>query len=215
MKARIAILACISATVCFPGAQFAGGQEALDYSFPSNPCDTQPDSAPVFDGNGNLFGTCTNGTSDGLVYELSSKVGGAWTEQAIYTFGLGSSTATGSSPNGVIFDAKMVNLYGTTSDGGAYGSGVVFELSPKVGDGWTQAVLYSFGANGSNDGSTPMGSLVFDTSGNLYGTTSGGGANFDSGAVFELSPESGGFGLRRSCTAFPLSIMSEAVRRTV
>jgi len=96
----------------------------------------------------------------------------------------------------LIFDASG-NLYGTTSEGGTGteycpgGCGTVFELMPK-GDGtWTEKVLHSFNEDGT-DGAGPAGSLVFDASGNLYGTTSGGGAYAVYGTVFELTPTAGG-----------------------
>jgi uncharacterized repeat protein (TIGR03803 family) len=71
---------------------------------------------------------------------------------------------------GFIFD-QAGNLYGTTAKGGL-GLGTVFELSPNGSGGWTETVLYNFGSI-SNDGATPQG-LIFDKSGNLYGTTFGG-----------------------------------------
>ena len=58
------------------------------------------------------------------------------------------------------------------------------------GGGWTYKRLHAFG-NGK-DGQVPYGSLVFDTAGNLYGTTGGGGA-FGDGTVFELTPGTGAF----------------------
>ena len=87
----------------------------------------------------------------------------------------------------LVFDKKG-NLYGTTSDGGAYGCGAVFELTPSG----IETILHSFGASG--DGEYPYGSLVFDKMGNLYGTTSDGGAygtrcgGTGCGTVFELTP---------------------------
>jgi hypothetical protein len=98
----------------------------------------------------------------------------------------------------VVFD-KLGNLYGTTTLGGTCtvsgGCGVVFQLSPPSSGGgiWTEAVLYSFQAG--TDGDVPQGILVFDGSGNLYGTTDSGGSQncgYDQGCgtVFELSPPS-------------------------
>ena len=73
---------------------------------------------------------------------------------------------------GVIADAAG-NLYGTTFYGGAYGNGMVFELTPGT-SGWKQTVLHSFNWDGI-DGFWVTGGLVFDSSGNLYGTTQFGG----------------------------------------
>src|SRR5258706_1758469 len=89
---------------------------------------------------------------------------------------------------GLIFDASG-NLYGTTSVWGKYGGGTLFELSPAVG-GWKEKILHSFGSG--TDGAYPYASLIFDSAGNLYGTTTIGGANNDSGTVFELIPHSDG-----------------------
>src|SRR5271167_1758353 len=88
----------------------------------------------------------------------------------------------------LIFDAAG-NLYGTTSFGGAYGYGTVFELTPTAGGGWTETVLHSFG-NGT-DGAEPYASLIFDAAGNLYGTTQYGGI-YHVGTAFELTPTAGG-----------------------
>ena len=187
---RISYL-CIVAVLYLAASRPAKAQESLVYSFSTPNCSAQPDSAPVFDSKGNIYGTCGDDSGNGYVYELSPSGAGGWTAQTIYTFGAGNSTATGSGPNGLIFDSNKVNLYGTTSAGGTNSAGVVYELSPKTGGGWTQTVLYSFGTNGLSDGNEPLGTLVFDTAGNLYGTTFGGGANFDSGTIFELSPGTG------------------------
>jgi uncharacterized repeat protein (TIGR03803 family) len=104
----------------------------------------------------------------------------------------------------LIFDAAG-NLYGTTYEGGEYqgdnqcggfGCGTVFELTPTEGGGWTEQVLHSFG---NGDGFSPEAGLIFDAAGNLYGTTSGGGAyqcgsyGFGCGTVFELTPTEGGW----------------------
>jgi uncharacterized repeat protein (TIGR03803 family) len=79
---------------------------------------------------------------------------------------------------GVIRDS-VGNLYGTTSGGGASGAGVVFKIDPCG----HETVLYSF--TGDADGGDPDGSLILDPEGNLYGTTTGGGAS-GAGVVFKL-----------------------------
>jgi uncharacterized repeat protein (TIGR03803 family) len=86
----------------------------------------------------------------------------------------------------LITDAEG-NLYGATYFGGAASSGCIFELSPTE-NGWQETVLYSFGGH---DGSLPSAALVFDKSGNLYGTAQSGGA-YDHGVAYELSPSATG-----------------------
>jgi uncharacterized repeat protein (TIGR03803 family) len=111
----------------------------------------------------------------------------AATEATVYTF---SNAGTGfNSYGGLIFDSAG-NLYGTTREGGAFGSGTVFELSPGPGGVWTETVLYSF-KGGSKDGAHPVAPLVFDKVGNLYGTTYVGGTSYR-GTAFELSPDGKG-----------------------
>ena len=104
-------------------------------------------------------------------------------EITLYSF-KGSNSSDGSAPEcNLIFDSAG-NLYGTTEEGGAYGYGVVFKLTP----GGTETVLYSF--TGGNDGAYPAASLIMDPSGNLYGTTEEGGAS-GLGVVFKVPPGGG------------------------
>jgi uncharacterized repeat protein (TIGR03803 family) len=137
----------------------------------------------IFDQRGNIYGTASSGGSgNGVVYEMM-RSGSGWTEMPLYAF----SGPDGANPlSDVIFD-NAGNLYGTTSAGGAFGHGTVFELSP-VGTGWTEKVLYSF--QGGSDGSAPITGLIFDQSGNLYGPTLNGGAG-GGGTIFQLSPSGG------------------------
>jgi uncharacterized repeat protein (TIGR03803 family) len=82
------------------------------------------------------------------------------------------------------FDA-MGNLYGTTSGGGAYGDGTVFELTLDSNGTWTETILHSF-PSFPDDGGAPFGSPMLDGAGNLYGTTAGGGDHY-SGTAFKLA----------------------------
>jgi uncharacterized repeat protein (TIGR03803 family) len=84
----------------------------------------------------------------------------------------------------LIFDSAG-NLYGTNEAGGLYNYGTVFELSPSSGGGWTISVLYNF--FGKGDGAYPVGGVVRDTAGNVYGTTFLGGGPNNSGIVFKLA----------------------------
>src|SRR5258708_11866874 len=90
-------------------------------------------------------------------------------------------------PSGLIFDAAG-NLYGTAASGGSSnycdgGCGTVFELVLQAGGGWKERVLHTFGKAGNG----PIGSLIFDAPGNLYGTASLGGL-YNAGTVYELTP---------------------------
>jgi uncharacterized repeat protein (TIGR03803 family) len=108
-------------------------------------------------------------------------------EAALHHFGTGTDGAA--AYGRVIFDAAG-NLYGTTAFGGTSGAGIVFELAnPEAPAGWTESVLYNF--SGGSDGSQPYGGLIFDSAGNLYGTTFQGGAS-NVGTVYELTPGKGG-----------------------
>jgi uncharacterized repeat protein (TIGR03803 family) len=102
----------------------------------------------------------------------------------LYSFCPGGSPCTdGDSPNGLVQDAAG-NLYGTTHSGGANNGGTVF----KVDSTGHETVLYSFcsvGGSKCTDGGYPVAGLILDAAGNLYGTTSSGGANFG-GTVFKV-----------------------------
>lgn len=83
----------------------------------------------------------------------------------------------------LVFDIAG-NLYGTTSQGGAHGSGTVFKLSPSSSGLWTETLLHVF--KGGFDGAVPFG-VILDSAGNLYGTTAGGGSS-GNGIVYEIIP---------------------------
>jgi uncharacterized repeat protein (TIGR03803 family) len=77
------------------------------------------------------------------------------------------------------------NLYGVTTVGGANGQGVAFKLHRSETGAWILKPLHAF--KGQSDGAFPYGGLIFDKSGNLYGTTYYGGAN-NVGTVYKLTP---------------------------
>jgi uncharacterized repeat protein (TIGR03803 family) len=79
---------------------------------------------------------------------------------------------------------KAGNLYGTMREGGVYGSGTVFKLTPS-NNGWAYTSLHDFYC--STDGCAPYGSVAFDSDGNIYGTASGGG-KYEYGTVWEIKP---------------------------
>jgi uncharacterized repeat protein (TIGR03803 family) len=130
-----------------------------------------------------LFGTTEGGGYFGTDFEICACPG---REVQIHSFGKGTD---GAQPiGGVVLDSAG-NFYGTTSLGGAYGNGTVFE-EKRSGRTWTESTLYSF--TGGNDGTNPPAGVTLDTHGNLYGTTSLGGANGD-GVVYELSRSGSGW----------------------
>ncbi len=166
--------------------------ESVLYSFQSVPTDGRtPVAGVIFDGAGNLYGTTSRGGpyQYGTVFRLTPNQGGTWTESVIHCFE-GYDYYDGSLPlSGIILD-KSGNLYGTTSAGGAYGYGTVYELRPQAGGKWKEEVLYSFNNTGKG-GYSPAAGLIFDSAGGLYGTASKGGAS-GNGTVFKLTSKSGG-----------------------
>jgi uncharacterized repeat protein (TIGR03803 family) len=143
----------------------------------------------VLDSAGNIYGTTEYGGTDniGVVFKLSPD-GDSWKETVLHSFS--SDGKDGTNPYaGVIFD-KSGNLYGTTSFGGSHGDGIVFELSPEADGRWKETILHNFNDNGK-DGAVPYSAPVFDSAGNLYGTTDAGGADYF-GAVYKLTPGADG-----------------------
>ncbi|HUI83106.1 MAG TPA: choice-of-anchor tandem repeat GloVer-containing protein [Candidatus Binatia bacterium] len=156
----------------------SGWQENTIYGFRLGGWD--PQSGVTLDSSGNLYGSTFGGGSNGAgtVFELFH---GDWIPQIIYNFYGGNEWGPNASK--VIFDVAG-NLYGTTCGDGAYGAGSVFKLTLSDG-AWTYTSLHDF--TGGIDGASPVGTLVLDANGNIYGTTSGGGQNFN-GVVFRITP---------------------------
>lgn len=164
--------------------------ETILYNFMGGNDGANPQGGLVFDLAGNLCGTTSNGGANkvGVVFELSP-MNGVWTETVLHSFG---GASDGAFPNGNLAMDKAGNLYGTTASGNtgtAYQNGIVFELAPSGGM-WKETVLHQFAAQ--SDGKAPFAGVVLDAAGNLYGTTSAGGAGgggcpgFGCGTVYEL-----------------------------
>jgi uncharacterized repeat protein (TIGR03803 family) len=118
---------------------------------------------------------------------LAASTGASGQETVLYNFQVGSG---GYHPvAGLVTDAQGY-LYGTTDiggDGGCIGGcGTVFQLTPAKNGGYTKKTLYVF-QGGPSDGQNPQARLILDAHGDLYGTTTGGGAAFV-GTVFKLAP---------------------------
>jgi hypothetical protein len=190
------------------------------YSTREFPDGQLPYGGVILDANGNLYGTtsaggqpqiCAVGSVNGCgtVFELLKPATstGTWTEKILHTFYTTnfSTDTDGQNPMGGLTWGPDGGLYGTTVGGGytlggtdpcsnSYGNGcgIVFELTPAATGPWPEKKLHTF-APGSRDGYQPYASLVFDSSGVLWGTTALGGAgnprvNSGYGIVFNLTP---------------------------
>jgi uncharacterized repeat protein (TIGR03803 family) len=178
------------------------GTKKILHSFDVNGTDGAYPVASLLMYRGNLYGTTVEGGTDnidGTVFELKHTTKG-WTETILHSFG---TSGDGSQPYCALIADTAGNLYGTTNVGGAYSKGTVFELTASG----TESVLWSFG-NGT-DGANPIGGVVRDASGNLYGTTEYGGA-YGYGTVFKLAPSGTetilhNFNLNGTDGAYPLA----------
>jgi uncharacterized repeat protein (TIGR03803 family) len=171
----------------------------------------------ISDSAGNLYGAayyantsqCEDGC--GTIFELMPQPGGGWTEKVLHNFG-----KDGHYPYcNLVFDAAG-NLYGTTSAGGSYDAGMVFELTPTASGEWTETVLHNFDPANGSDGAGPQAGVILDPSGNLYGTTYGGGTSGE-GTVFEVIRQTDGswanktlhsFNSSRKDGAFPIAALT-------
>ncbi len=194
-------------------------RERVLWSFAGGPDDgALPFGGLIADEWGRLYGTTFFGGANscpqfgpgcGTVFELSPPAGTTtqWRERVLWSFGAASDDGVG--PHAGLLADQPGNLYGTTVEGGSnscpqFGPnancGTVFKLSPPAGQSnpWRERVVWSFGATG--DGAGSIAGLIADKWGNLYGTTTAGGANLcpqftfgpGCGTVFELSLPLGG-----------------------
>jgi len=158
----------------------AAGEEKVLYSFNGFPDGYTPNSPLVMDSQGNLYGTTFKGgpKSAGAVFKVTP--GGVET----ILHGFVANSTDGQYPYaGPVMDSQG-HLYGTTGYGGANGFGTIFEITAAG----AEKILYSF-KGGENDGQLPETSLILDSLGNLYGTTSFDANNIGPfGTAFELTP---------------------------
>jgi uncharacterized repeat protein (TIGR03803 family) len=169
------------------------------YSFQA---EAYPESRVVFGADGTLYGTTVHGGSGscdsgcGTVFNLTppprttGSLFASWDLTVVFRF---DDTDGGNpSPGDLVFDSAG-SIYGTTSNGGdllcsaPFGCGTAYQLTHSS-QGWTQTLLYVF--HFDLEGQQPMGGLVFDSAGNLYGTTSTSGM-YGWGTAFQLAPSGG------------------------
>ncbi|HTW53383.1 MAG TPA: choice-of-anchor tandem repeat GloVer-containing protein [Stellaceae bacterium] len=158
---------------------------------------SQPDANLIADTSGNIFGTTAFGGANGqgTVFDIvNTKSGYATSPTTLYSFCAKTNCADGMNPTAPLIADASGNLFGTTYLGGAYGSGMVFEIT-KTNTGYAASptTLYSFCAKTNcADGEAPLAGLIADDNGNLFGTTGGGGAN-GQGTVFEIVNTNSGY----------------------
>jgi uncharacterized repeat protein (TIGR03803 family) len=147
--------------------------------------------------DGHIFGTTpeggagekgVTGSKDGMVFKLTPQKSGElpWSRKTVHSFIGEPETPDGLYPCGNLIQLKGV-LYGTTIAGGSHNFGTVFKLTPPPlgGTTWTETILYEF--TGGNDGGWPVGGLVMDADGNLYGVGDYGLSGDNGGVVFKLT----------------------------
>jgi len=165
-----------------PGSD--GWTEKVLHEFTKKHDGGAPYAGVILDAAGNLYGTTYGGGAygDGTVYELTPQSGGHWKETILFRFNGKDGQWPG---HGALFMDGSGALYGTTTNGGSYG-GVVFKLTPKGNGRWRESTLYEF--QGGASGWLPDAGVVMDKSGNLYGTTDGGGSG-GCGGIYKLAPK--------------------------
>jgi uncharacterized repeat protein (TIGR03803 family) len=156
------------------------GQFRVLHNFCNQPgCTTGsiPDTSPMQAANGNLYGTTALGGfhDGGVVYETTP----AGSYKSLYNFCSQTNCADGSYPQASLVQDAKGNLYGTTLNGGSYGYGTVFEITPSN----QYIVLHSFDGI---DGQAPQSSPTLANDGNLYGTTTNGD---NDGNIYQISPD--------------------------
>ncbi|MGA8489083.1 MAG: choice-of-anchor tandem repeat GloVer-containing protein [Terriglobales bacterium] len=159
-----------------------------------------PLAPPSWDGAGNLYGTtyfggngppnCPGSLGCGVAFQMTPNSDGSWTYHVLHRFA--NFKTDGQYPYGGLTVDSKGNVYGTTTEGGKFGNGTVFELTPTSGGHWKQTVLYDF--PNIYLGGAPWANLLFDKAGNLYGTAGGGNLSCPQtcGVIFKLAPQAGG-----------------------
>jgi uncharacterized repeat protein (TIGR03803 family) len=157
----------------------SGWTETTLYEFRNGSDGADPEGGLVIDGIGNLYGATIGSDSapGGTVYELSPS-GESWTFTRLCQI-----PGAGPGPESTMVRDSAGNLYASTWGDGVYADGNVFKVAP-TNHGWVYTSIHDF-TNGS-DGSGAIGGMFIDGSGNIFGTTYGGGLGY--GVVFEITP---------------------------
>jgi len=212
---RVAALAlalvCVLTMVATQSAQ--AQTYSVLYTFAGGQAGGPIEAGLAIDRADNLYGVSFGGGTGtncllgcGFVFKLAKR-GSSWALTPVYDF---QGPPDGNWPIGVMIGPNG-KLYGTTEGGGinngetnclpsTNGCGTVFELGPAKGgcrtnavcpNKWVETVLYPFTGLNDDGGNPQTGNLLFDDSGNIYGTTSLGGASPQCGTVYEVSPSGG------------------------
>jgi hypothetical protein len=182
---------CGTAYRLTPGSNGGPDQETILFNFTCGADGGRPQEGLVTDGKGNLFGTTeTNGAlNNGVVFELTPSTGASseLKETTIFDFNV----TNGAQPVGNLLFFKG-SLYGVTFQGGQFGQGVAFQLTPPAQPGgtWSETVLHSF--SGGTDGGEPQSGLLPDGKGGFYGTASQGGTTGNGNFFHLVPPQAGG-----------------------
>jgi uncharacterized repeat protein (TIGR03803 family) len=171
-------------TVVLTSSAWAATEQVL-HSFTGGSDGQVPSEGLIWDHAGNLYSaTWYGGTGCGVVFQLVPNGDGTWTENVLHNFKGG---RDGCYPEwgSLTFDS-VGNLYGTTSEGGEHGLGTVFELTANSHGNWTKTVLHNFK---EREGGYPVTTLLFDATGNIYGTTNV-YSPLAGGTIFKMTPGS-------------------------
>jgi uncharacterized repeat protein (TIGR03803 family) len=170
-----------------------GGKYQVVSSFDYSEGDQPGRSTLLFGKAGHVFGNTASGGScnEGTVFMLFPSGRHNYNRRTIDCFG---ASGDGNTPLGSLVLSPFGRIYGTTIQGGSEqsqlcktegGCGTLYEIVWHKGKGWKETVLYRF--KGGTDGYYPSAGVAIDKSGNLFGTTTYGGA-YNAGAVFEVTP---------------------------
>lgn len=153
----------------------AAGHAEVLHNFTGGADGGDPYGGVSLDAKGNVYGTASEGgeSNNGVIFKIDA----SGHETVLHEFTAG---ADGANPYGNLIQDSAGNFYGMTNAGGASGAGVVFKIEPSG----HLTTLYTF--TGGADGGYPLGGLVFDSEGNLYGATNGGGTSSGAGVVFKV-----------------------------